>query len=384
MAVTALRPVVPKGRGGDGTFALVVFLFALLLHVGLPAAAFLCTVTMLSRGAIYRQAMHRNLFNAAQHVLTLGAAWLVLRAFHIDPSPLHPWMFTEPHVRPSELLAAGLAGLAYLVVNNGSVYIAIALAEARSLLTIARDDLRHLAVVGIAMVSLSPLVLVVMVHLWPLVPLFYPALVSLYHNATLSVAREHDALHDSLTGLGNRELLHREASKVFGGLAKQTEEGIAVLVLDLDGFKAVNDTLGHAAGDRLLQIVAERLTAATRPGDVVARLGGDEFVVIVHEVPNIGVARITASRFLARVNGHCQIDGTSIELRASLGVALAPDHGREFDSLLRRADRAMYVAKASGCGVAVFDAEQDAGRRRLAPMVLAAALAQNGPTVDAD
>ena len=137
--------------------------------------------------------------------------------------------------------------------------------------------------VGVAMVSLSPLVLIVMVHMWPLVPLFYPALVSLYQNATLSVAREHDALHDSLTGLGNREMLHREASRVFEGLGRQ-HAGIAVLVLDLDGFKGVNDQLGHAAGDRLLQVVAERLTAVVRPNDVVARLGGDEFVVIVQDV----------------------------------------------------------------------------------------------------
>ena len=154
MAVTAFRPVVPKGRGGDGTFALVVFLFALLLHVGLPAAVFLCTITMLVRGALFRQALHRNLFNVGQHVLTLGAAWLVLRSFNIDPSPRHPWMFSEPHIRVSELVAVGLAGLAYLVVNNGSVYVAIAMMERRSLVAIVREDVRHLAVVGVAMVSL--------------------------------------------------------------------------------------------------------------------------------------------------------------------------------------------------------------------------------------
>jgi diguanylate cyclase (GGDEF)-like protein len=376
MAVTAFRPVVPKGRGGDGTFALVVFLFALLLHVGLPAAVFLCTITMLIRGLLFRQAIHRNLFNVGQHVLTLGAAWLVLRSFSIDPSPLHPWMFSEPHIRVSELLAVGLAGLAYLVVNNGSVYIAIAVMERRSLVAIVREDVRHLAVVGVAMVSLSPLVLVVMVHLWPLVPLFYPALVSLYHNATLSVAREHDALHDSLTGLGNRELLHREASRALE-VMRAHGNGVAVLVLDLDRFKAVNDTLGHAGGDRLLQIVAERLRAQLRPDDVVARLGGDEFVVVLHDIADLAVARITAVRLLDRVNGQCQIDGTSIDLTASLGVALAPDHGVDFDALLRRADRAMYVAKAAGCGVALFDPQRD-----MTPAQSSAALLEHLPIVE--
>jgi diguanylate cyclase (GGDEF)-like protein len=261
-----------------------------------------------------------------------------------------------------------LAGVAYLVVNNGTVYGAMALIESRSFVEIVRDDIRHLVVVGAAMVSLSPLVLVVMVHMWPLVPLFYPALVSIYHNATLSAEREHDALHDSLTGLGNRELLHREASKALETLPRR-DVGLALFVLDLDKFKDVNDTLGHAAGDHLLQIVAERLTAAVRPGDLVARLGGDEFVVLVHDVPDAAVARIAAARLIQQLNGRCQVDGTSVELAASLGVALAPLHGLEFDTLLRRADRAMYVAKNAGCGVAMFDPERDEGWRREAAAV---------------
>jgi GGDEF domain-containing protein len=280
MGVTAFRPVVPKGRSGDGTFALVVFLFALLMHVGLRPVVLLCVLTMFTRGALYRQALHRNLFNVGQHVLTLVAAWAVLRAFSINPSVANPWSFREPNINVVQLVAVLLAGLVYLIVNNGSVYVAVMLHEGLSLWHIVRDDARHLAVVGVAMVSLAPLVLVVMVHLWPFVPLFYPALVSLYHNATLSIAREHDALHDSLTGLGNRELLHREGSRALEAINRQGD-GVAIFVLDLDKFKEVNDTLGHSAGDRLLQVVTERLLGAVRPDDVVARLGGDEFVVIV-------------------------------------------------------------------------------------------------------
>ncbi|HXR40806.1 MAG TPA: GGDEF domain-containing protein [Acidothermaceae bacterium] len=363
MAVTALRPIVPKGRSGDGTFALVVFLFALLMHIGLRPVLLLCVVTMFVRGVLYKQAVHRNLFNVGQHALTLGGVWLVLRAFSINASPEHPWAFNEPRIAVSQLLAVILGGLVYLVINNGSVFIAVALIESRPLLRIIRDDLRHLAVVGVAMVSLAPLVLVVMVHVWPFVPLFYPALVSLYHNATLSVAREHDALHDSLTSLGNRQLLHREGSKALADLGRQ-DDGVAILVLDLDKFKEVNDTLGHAAGDRLLQVVAERLRTAVRPEDVVARLGGDEFVVIVRGVPDTTSARLAAVRLIERVNGTCQIDGSAITIAASLGVAVAPAHGVEFDALLRRADRAMYIAKSTGCGVAVFDPRRDEDWRR--------------------
>ena len=252
----------------------------------------------------------------------------------------------------------------YLVINNGTVYIAVALSDGNSLLSIVREDLRHLAIVGVAMVSLSPLVLIVMVHMWPLVPLFYPALVSLYQNATLSVAREHDALHDSLTGLGNREMLHREASRVFEGLAASTP-GSRCSCSTSTGSRASTTSSATRPATGYLQVVAERLTAVVRPSDVVARLGGDEFVVIVQDVPSIAAARTTAVRLLDRVNGPCQIDGNSLDLRASLGVALAPDHGVDFDSLLRRADRAMYVAKAAGCGVAVFDPAQDGGRGQI-------------------
>jgi diguanylate cyclase (GGDEF)-like protein len=374
MGVTAFRPVVPKGRSGDGTFALVVFLFALLMHVGLRPVVLLCVLTMFIRGALYRQALHRNLFNVGQHVLTLVAAWAVLRAFSINPSVANPWSFREPNINVVQLVAVLLAGLVYLIVNNGSVYVAVMLHEGMSLWHIVRDDARHLAVVGVAMVSLAPLVLVVMVHLWPVVPLLYPALVSLYHNATLSIAREHDALHDSLTGLGNRELLHREGSRALEAINRQGD-GVAIFVLDLDKFKEVNDTLGHSAGDRLLQVVTERLLGAVRPDDVVARLGGDEFVVIVREVPDATVARVAAVRLLDRVNGTCEIDGRSLVVAASLGVAVGPTHGVEFDALLRRADRAMYIAKSSGCGVAVFDARRDEEWRH-ASVVLDAAMSR--------
>jgi diguanylate cyclase len=85
--------------------------------------------------------------------------------------------------------------------------------------------------------------------------------------------------------------------------------------------------------------------------------------VLLHEVADLATARMAAVRLLERVNGQCQVDGTLIDLRVSVGVALAPDHGREFDGLLRRADGAMYVAKAAGCGVAMFDSKVDADRR---------------------
>jgi diguanylate cyclase (GGDEF)-like protein len=171
------------------------------------------------------------------------------------------------------------------------------------------------------------------------------------------------AFHDALTGLPNRRQFD-DALRAAIAAPPRAGGSHAVLLLDLNGFKRVNDVFGHAVGDEVLIRVAGRLSQCVRGGDLVARLGGDEFVVLLHDVEDLATARVTAARVLDRVNGQCQIDGTMIELRVSVGVALAPEHGREFDGLLRRADRAMYIAKAAGCGVAMFDAQRDADRRR--------------------
>jgi diguanylate cyclase (GGDEF)-like protein len=318
---------------------------------------------MLISGLVVRRALHRNLFNAGQHLVTLGAAWGVLRLFGINGSPGHPWSFAEPHLRPLELLGVALAGLVYLIVNEGLVYAAIALLEGSSFVEVAIAECRHLGMITVAMVSLSPLVLVTMVHVWPLVPLFYPSLVALYRNAARSAEHEHEALHDPLTKLANRQLLYREATKALAEMPR-TGDGLAMLVIDLDKFKDINDTLGHAAGDQLLASVADRLSSAMRPQDLVARLGGDEFAVLIRELADPESARQAAIRLIARLDGYFQIEGVLIEIEASCGVALAPLHGDDLDTLLRHADCAMYTAKTTGRAVAVFDPVRSAERRQ--------------------
>jgi diguanylate cyclase (GGDEF)-like protein len=168
-------------------------------------------------------------------------------------------------------------------------------------------------------------------------------------DTTLAELREHEArlrhqaLFDGLTGLANRTHFHEEV-----GAALATPETVSLLLIDLDGFKAVNDTLGHAAGDALLIAVAERLRTSVRAGDLAARLGGDEFAVLLRGCSGPD-AENTANRIFQAFTVPADISGMPICANASIGVADAED-GDDVESLLRRADVAMYAAKSHGKG----------------------------------
>ena len=154
------------------------------------------------------------------------------------------------------------------------------------------------------------------------------------------------ALHDPLTGLANRRLFHE---RVTSALAQRTPPDVAVLFLDLDDFKVVNDSLGHGAGDELLVTVAARLQGALRAGDTVARLGGDEFAVLLQDEVTAAVAEATADRLIEVLHAPVVLGTTELRTRVSIGVA----PGRSGDSgedLLRNADLAMYIAKGGGKG----------------------------------
>ncbi|MEJ7891486.1 MAG: EAL domain-containing protein [Solirubrobacteraceae bacterium] len=186
------------------------------------------------------------------------------------------------------------------------------------------------------------------------------------HRHAYTASLTHQALHDSLTGLPNR-VLFRDRVEHAIQLAIRAGEHLSLLVMDLNGFKQVNDSYGHKHGDTLLKLVADRLVDCLREGDTVARLGGDEFGILPIGGTDLADAAAVAWKVEQALQPPFLIEGHSIEVGVSIGITVVPEHGDNVDDLLRRADLAMYDAKRAGTGHAVFAAEQeDAPARELA------------------
>jgi diguanylate cyclase (GGDEF)-like protein len=365
-----LRPIITPGSNETNAASVsTLFSFATLLYAGLPLAAILQAIAAVACGILHRRAAHRTAFNVAQLATSLGAATLVLMAFGITASTMDPWV---PQGR--QLTPIAIAAVAYFVVNHVLVNTAVSLHERIPLGKALGLDLGRQVLINLALLGLAPIVVVAMAHSAAFVPLITLPFIAVYLSASASLRREHQALHDSLTGLPNRKLLtartedaldevrHRQHRAADGRAEAQTvapDRRAGLFLLDLDRFKEVNDTLGHATGDRLLQIVAYRLVHSVRPGDLVARLGGDEFAVLLPNVRDAQAAREVAARLRAALSEPVRLEGTSFDLEASVGIALFPDHAPDFEMLLQRADVAMYVAKESRGGAEVYSADKD-------------------------
>jgi len=173
--------------------------------------------------------------------------------------------------------------------------------------------------------------------------------VRLLHEAARNQAKllESLALNDPLTGLANRRLLADRMSMALVH-ARRDKSAMGVVYLDLDGFKQINDTLGHGVGDVLLKMVAERLVTSVREEDTVARLGGDEFIIALWHVSGLDYAATVATRAIEAVSQPYDIEGNTVIITTSAGVSIYPDHGVDADTLMKSADLALYEAKAAG------------------------------------
>jgi diguanylate cyclase (GGDEF)-like protein len=358
VVIGELRPIFTPGSDPNGVYVSTAFVFAVLLHFGLPIAAVLHALGATLSGLAWRKAWWRNVFNVGQYTLSLAGAAVVLHLGGLQASPSKPWVPTDIAHNPKALGIIALAGLAYFFLNDALVCTAVALLREESWLTVFRDDVAFQIAVNGALLGLSPLVVVVMSHAAPLVPLFILPLIAVYKQASVSLERDRQSLHDGLTGLGNRKLLTSRAEEALAEVARRGGK-VGLFLLDLDRFKDVNDTLGHHTGDLLLQLVARRLESSLRPGDTVARLGGDEFAVLLPLIPDVPQAKEVAGRVQAALDEPFTLDDLSMDVEASIGIALYPDHAEDFETLLQRADVAMYVAKGEHTGIEVYELATD-------------------------
>ena len=169
---------------------------------------------------------------------------------------------------------------------------------------------------------------------------------------------EHDSLHDALTGLPNRTLLSDRFDQALRQ-GRREDSATGFLLFDLDRFKEVNDTLGHHCGDRLLRQIGARLAGSLREVDTIARLGGDEFAVLLPAVADMDAVLEIGRRLRAALTQPFDIDGVDLEIEASIGAVISGQHGDDPDTLMKRADMAMYEAKKKGLGIAPFNAAID-------------------------
>jgi diguanylate cyclase (GGDEF)-like protein len=344
--------VVTRGAEGEvttsGTFA-----FAALLVAGPACAVVALICASFVADLLQRKAVTKLLFNAAQYTVTLSASAFVLTSLTEAPR-----VGEQFHFAPVDLPGILLAAAVFFTVNSTLVAVVIALVQDLKVGGYLVQDWFFQVSTGGLLLGLAPMVALAADFALPSVALLFLPLLAVHRGGRQAIAKEHQAVHDSLTGLPNRSLFRHQIEQVVNA-GRRTDRTAAVMLIDLDHFKEINDTLGHHAGDRLLQEVSQRLRASLDEQDMVARLGGDEFGVLLPDVPGHDEASAVAERLLTQLREPFSIEGLTLEVDASIGIACAPEHGSAVEQLIQRADIAMYAAKEGGRGHVLFEPQLD-------------------------
>jgi diguanylate cyclase (GGDEF)-like protein len=344
--LTETLPVKIPRRGDDEEITLSTsFAMALLLAGGLGPAIIAQSVASLVQDIMSRKPAWRIAFNIGQYALSMIAAVLTLRLL-TDTSRIgtnHP--FTAAQL-PGVLASA----TAFFIVNTGIVGVAVALWQRVSLREYFTRDLFFVVTTAGVLLLLAPIVIATTAYSPALIPLFAAPIMAI-HKALWQGARSaHDARHDPLTRLPNR-MSFREAVR---DAISDRRARACVLLMDLDRFKDVNDTLGHHYGDLLLQQVADRLRDQLREGDQIARLGGDEFAILSRLATRLDATGL-AQRVADCLRGPFELEQITVDVQASVGIAMYPEDAEDVETLLQKADVAMYQAKSTRKDVAVYD-----------------------------
>jgi diguanylate cyclase (GGDEF)-like protein len=326
------------------------FTFALLVSSGIGAAVLAQAIASALADVVDRKRPSRSAFNVAQYVLAIAAAGGVLVALGVLPD--------RGSFDPADVPAVLAAGLAFYVVNTGLVAGAIAFTSGTRLRDqISSDMIRQSVTEGI-LLGLAPLAVIALDASPLLLPLLALPMIAVQRAGRQAVIAERLSLHDALTGLPNRVLFRTRTEQAIHGAAR-TGDGLAVMLLDLDRFKEINDTLGHHYGDEVLRQVGARLSQLLGEEDTVARLGGDEFAILLRCVESPVKGAAVAASVRRAIAQPFDVAGVRLELGASVGIASFPEHGQDVDVLMQRADVAMYQAKEGRTGVERYARELD-------------------------
>ena len=351
-----LRPLEVRRSDDESDRITVSSTFAVALAVVGPLSLALLAqgLAVVVDDVLRRRSLVKAAFNVGQYAITLSVARAVFclctgTRFVSPPTTLPP----------GALLATLLAAATYFLVNNALVAGIEARESGRRTLAILASDLRVQAMPSSISLGLAPVTAVAAGYSPWMLPLLVLPLVGIQHSTWIADRRHHEALHDELTGLPNRILFHIWAQRALAEGQQAHGHRVGVMLLDLDHFKEVNDTLGHHVGDGLLRQVAGRLTTGVPEGVVVARLGGDEFAVLVPDAESMRDVVRLAESLSVRLQEPVLADGVRVSVQASVGLAVQPDHGDTVETLLQRAEIALYRAKEEPGQVQVYRSEID-------------------------
>jgi diguanylate cyclase (GGDEF)-like protein len=357
MALLALLadawPMSPPGRRmSSAVFPSICFTFAILVDAGLLAALTVQVAAVAVSSWRMKHKPWRAVFNAAQYALALSAAQAII-SFGSEALP-------DDAPAGSYVLVCVVAALAWFLTKYATTSIAVWLRFGGPLWSTVTAPLVSEALTTGSLLLFGVVFGEAATESAFYVPLAVAPLIAVHRLAVLSTEQSRLARLDALTGLANRKVLISEVGSVAAEYARSsTKNRFALLLLDLDRFKHVNDALGHTVGDRLLVAVAGRLAKSIREGDLVARLGGDEFAIVAGRLSGPEEACRLAGRIAEALQRPVTLDGLPLDISGSVGIAVYPEHGTDFATLMRHADVAMYDAKHRGDGIAVYAPESD-------------------------
>ena len=351
-----MKPLsVPRGADepAEAISTSTPFVMALVSVGGVGVAVVVQVLVSLVDDLTRRRDPVKSLFNAAQYTLSVLAA----RAVYSGLTGLA--FFGGPvTIELRQLVPLLAGGVALVVVNRLLVAAVVAIAAAQPLTQVVRHDVRFFAATqGILLCIGAVAANVAQSGVAFLALLCAPAL-AVYLTTAATIRHAHQATHDSLTGLGNRDRLNSQLGAAFAATGGDVAAGPGLVLIDLDHFKDINDTLGHPVGDELLRNVAARLDAVLGETSLANRLGGDEFAAVVHGGRTDSEA--LAQRLLASLETPMRVGELELVVRASAGVAVAPEHGADAATLMKNADIALYQAKLERDQICLYSADFDA------------------------